>query len=133
MPSPKDGTAGSIVSPKAPKAAQEADKADPGEVEKIKAEQLKTKTGKYGSVKTEPYKPPETAEEKEKKKSWIAIVMMDEAGQPVAGQAYDLELPDGTHQTGCLDEKGQARIEGIDPGACQITFPDLDQDAWEAA
>jgi len=24
-------------------------------------------------------------------------------------------------------------VEGIDPGTCKITFPELDKDAWEKA
>ena len=66
MPSPKSGKAGSAVSPTEPKAAQEADKANPGEVEKVKAEQIKTKTGKYGSEKIKPHRPPQTEGKKKK-------------------------------------------------------------------
>ena len=25
------------------------------------------------------------------------------------------------------------KVEGIDPGNCTVTFPELDKDAWEAA
>ena len=49
------------------------------------------------------------------------------------GERYRIELPDGSTAEGTLDEKGQARVEGIEPGNCKITFPDLDQDAWEKA
>lgn len=132
MPSPKSGKAGSVVSPADPKKAEEADKADPGEVDKVKAEQRKTEAGKYGSVKVKPYKPPETKEEREKKKSWIEIEMVDEEGQPVVGERYKITLPDGeTVAEGTLDSTGLARVDGIEPGTCKITFPQLDQDAWE--
>jgi hypothetical protein len=66
MPSPKSGKAGSAVWPKAPGTPYEADTADPGEVEKYKAEQRKTQSGKYGSSKVAPYKPGQTDEEKKK-------------------------------------------------------------------
>lgn len=133
MPSPKSGNAGSAITPSDPKEAKEADKADPGEVEKIKAEQRQTKSGKYGSVKVKPYKPP-TKEEKKQKKSWIAIKMVDEDNGPIAGETYRITLPDGeTVAEGTLDGKGCARIDGIDPGSCKITFPDLDKSAWEEA
>ena len=132
MPSPKSGSAGSAVSPAATAEAQEADKADPGEVEEIKAEQRQTQTGKYGSEKVKPYKPPETKEEKEKKKSWIEIEMVGEDDKPIVGEAYRITLPDGeTVAEGTLDDKGFARVDGIEPGTCKITFPSLDQDAWE--
>lgn len=126
MPSPKDGKAGTAVTPTDPADANEADKANPGEVEQVKAEQRQTQTGKYGSVKAQPYKPdPE-------KKSWIEIEMVDEEDEPVPGVYYRIKLPDGEQVAeGTLDHKGFARIEGIDPGTCEITFPDLDKDAWE--
>ena len=132
MPSPKSGSAGSVVSPTDPAEALEADVADPGKVEEVKAEQRKTKTGKYGSEKVTPYKPPETKEEKEKKKSWIEIEMVDEDKKPVSGEKYKITLSDGeTVAEGTLDDKGFARLEGIDPGNCKVTFPDLDKEAWE--
>ena len=59
---------------------------------------------------------------------------MDEDDQPVAGERYRITLPDGTTVAqGTLDDKGFARVEGIEPGTCQITFPHLDKDAWEKA
>ncbi len=129
---PKSGKAGTPVDPAAPKAAEDADKADPGEVEEVKAEQRKTQTGKYGSEKVKPYRPPQTTEEKKTKKSWIEIEMVDEEDQPVPGIAYRITLPDGeTVAEGTLDDKGFARVDGIESGNCQITFPDLDQDAWQ--
>ncbi len=132
MPSPKSGTAGSAVSPADPKQPQEADKADPGEVEQIKAEQRQTKTGKYGSVRTKPHKPPKAEEEKKQKKSWIEIEMVDEEDQPVPGERYRITLPDGESVAeGTLDGKGFARVVGIEPGSCKVTFPDLDKGAWE--
>lgn len=132
MPSPKSGSAGSVVSPADPAEAHEADKADPGEVDEVKAEQRQTQSGKYGAVKTKPYKPPETAEEKEKKKSWIEIEMVGEDDKPIPGEPYRITLPDGeTVAEGTLDEKGFARLEGIEPGSCKITFPNLDKEAWE--
>jgi type VI secretion system secreted protein VgrG len=132
----KSGTAGSPVSPADPNAAEEADQADPGEVEKIKAEQRKTQTGKYGTVQVKPYKPPgpsETEPEKEKK-SWIEIKLVDEQNDPVPGEPYSITLPDGeTVASGTLDEKGFARIDGIDPGTCNIAFPQRDKEAWAKA
>jgi len=42
-------------------------------------------------------------------------------------------LADGSIVEGTLDEKGFLRVEGIDPGTCQIVFPKLDKEAWEKA
>ena len=128
MPSPKSGSAGSAVPPADPDAAQEADSANPGEVDSIKASQRQTKTGKYGAAKAKPYKSDKN------KKSWIEIELVDEANQPVPGEQYKITLPDGEAVAGgTLDERGFARVDGIDPGTCKITFPDLNRDAWKPA
>lgn len=129
MPSAKSGKAGSAVKPVAPKDPFEADKADPGEMAKVKSEQQQSQSGKYGSPKEKPQK----KSDDEEKTSWIEIELVDEEGSPVPGEAYKVTLPDGSVNSGTLDEKGFCRIEGIDPGTCQITFPNLDKDAWEKA
>ncbi|OKY76372.1 MAG: hypothetical protein BM485_03800 [Desulfobulbaceae bacterium DB1] len=127
---PKSGKAGAAVTPTAPDVAEDADIADPGKVAKTKEKQLETKSGKYGSETLEPHKP--TEEEKEEK-SWIEIELVDEEDNPIPGEKYKITLPDGKVAQGTLDEKGFARVEGIEPGTCRITFPRLDKDAWEKA
>ena len=67
----------------------------------------------------------------ERGKSCIEIELVDEADQPVQGERYRIILPDGTVRKGTLDSKGKAHIEGISPGNCKITFPNLDKDVWE--
>ena len=128
---PKSGKAGTPVEPAAPKSAEVADSANPGEVEENKAKQRETETGKYGSPDVQPHKPPKTEEEAEEKNSWIEIEMVDEEDLPVSGMGYRITLPDGSVAEGTLDENGFARVEGIVPGTCQITFPSLDKEAWE--
>jgi hypothetical protein len=125
---PKSGKAGSPVDPSAPEGPEEADVGDPIEVATTKAEQAKKKEGKYGAAATDPHKP--TDEDKEEK-SWIEIEMVDEEDAPVPGEKYKITLPDGKVAQGTLDSEGFARVEGIEPGTCQITFPNLDKDAWE--
>ncbi len=126
----KSGNAGSPVSPAAPDAAVDADIADPGEMAEIKAEQLEKKEGKYGSEQVKPHNP---TEEEIEEKSWIEIEMVDEEDEPVPGEKYKITLPDDSVAQGTLDGKGFARVDGIDPGTCKITFPKLDKDAWEKA
>lgn len=138
----KSGKAGTPVDPAAPAAPHEADKADPGEVEKIKAEQRQTKSGKYGSVKTDPFKPPEEGaaassdaaeqhQEEEHPPSWIEIELAGEDDKPIPGEKYRITLPDGTADEGTLDQNGWARVDGFKKGSCKISFPDLDEEAWE--
>lgn len=63
--------------------------------------------------------------------SWIEIQLVDEAGQPVTGERYEIQTSDGKQRTGVTDANGKARIENIAPGECQISFPRLDTEAWE--
>jgi hypothetical protein len=67
----------------------------------------------------------------EEEKTWIEVQLLGEDDQPVAGVAYEIALPDGSVEKGRTDSQGLARIEGIDPGTCQVTFSELDKDAWE--
>ncbi len=129
----KSGTAGTLVSPIAPAEVHEADQADPGVMAAIKAEQIKQKSGKFGTMPVKPHQAPETEEEKEKKPSWIEIELVGEDKKPIPGERYRITLPDNSVAEGTLDDKGSARIDGFEKGACKITFPDLDQDAWEDA
>ena len=133
MPSPKSGSAGSIVAPAQPNAAEDADSANPGEVEEVKAQQMEKKEGKYGATPVQPYKPPQNEEEAEKKPGWIEIELVDEQEKPVAGEKYEVTLPDGSVAKGTLDQNGFARINGIDPGDCKVTFPNLDKEIWKKA
>ena len=137
----KSGTAGKAVPPTVPDKSDDADIADPGKVADIKAEQRQTKSGKYGSEKVKPHKPPteeeeaktidEKEEEKEKKTSWIEIELVGEDDEGIPGVKYKITLPDGSVAEGTLDEKGRARVEGFEKGTCKVCFPDLDKEAWE--
>jgi type VI secretion system secreted protein VgrG len=135
------GTAGSLVSPLSPTQALEAVKADPGAL----AAPLARKTMAPAPLSLQQLAPivrrtpasdapthDPNAEDNREKKSWIEIELLDEAGQPVPGEAYRITLPDGTTVAeGTTDEKGRARVDHIDPGTCKVTFPNLDKDAWE--
>jgi len=135
--SPKSGKAGKPIPPAKPKKAEDADVADPGKVAQAKTEQVQSKTGKYGAPQAKPHKPTSESQSQsggdEKKKTWIEIELVDEAGEPVPGESYEITLPDGSKATGSLDGKGFARVDGIDPGTCKVTFPNLDKDAWNRA
>ena len=62
------------------------------------------------------------------KKHWVEVSLVDQDGNPVADANYEITVPGGSTITGTLNSKGAARVEGIDPGNCKITFPDYDQD-----
>lgn len=124
----KSGKAGSLISPIAPGAAAEAVDAVAGELAEKRHE---TGAPKYAALKARPHRPPESAEEAETKKAWIEIELVDESENAVPGAKYAITLPDGSVASGTLDAQGKARVEGFEPGSCQVTFPDFDQEAWE--
>ena len=149
----KSGKPVTAVEPTDPAEAFEADDAKPGEVAKVKAKQIETKTGKYGSQKVPAHKPlalatsadadtgtganaitdGEDDTENEKKDSWIEIELVGEDGSPIAGEKYEIITPDGTKATGTLNKVGFARVEGFSAGECKVSFPKLDKEAWEKA
>lgn len=65
------------------------------------------------------------------KDDWIEIQLLGEDGEPVPNTKYRVQLPDGRIEEGTLDAEGVAGFEGIAAGSCKITFPELDQEAWE--
>ena len=83
---------------------------------------------------TEP--PPALAEPSpEEETTWIAIELVDDSAppRPVPYARYRITLPDGSPREGRLDAMGLARVDGIDPGTCKVTFPDLDRKTWQKA
>lgn len=66
-------------------------------------------------------------------KTWVEIQLVDADGKPVPNEPYRITAPDGTVSEGSTDGNGVARVDGIDPGNCKITFMALDQQAWSKA
>ena len=62
----------------------------------------------------------------QEQKTWIEIELLDQNLKPVPNEPYEIHLPDGSRRRGTLDENGRARIEGIDPGTCEVTFRNID-------
>jgi type VI secretion system secreted protein VgrG len=68
----------------------------------------------------------------EEQTHWIGVRLLDDNGQPLAGERYVIQLPDGTKVArGYTDKEGKVEVKGIDPGSCEIAFPDLDGATWE--
>lgn len=64
-------------------------------------------------------------------KVWVEIELVGEDGSPIPDERYLVIAPDGSEHRGRTDADGAARIDGIDPGNCQVSFPDLDREAWQ--
>lgn len=62
---------------------------------------------------------------------WIEIELVGEDDKPIPNQKYKVVLPDGTEKSGTLDQNGWARVEGDPQGEYEVSFPELDQDAWK--
>jgi hypothetical protein len=127
MPSAQSGTPCTLVPPTAPSPAQDACDATAGSTDTSSSTQTQ-RQGQAGSTQAPVHKSDPT------KAHWIEVVLVDEQNNPVPGERYAITLPDGvTIASGTLDDKGFARVEGIDAGTCQIAFPDLDGAAWKPA
>ena len=109
-----------LTPPQAPAVADNADDDKPGSKTKLE----RTSEGR----KEKRHKEDET------KKSWIAIKFINEAGEPVPGIRYRITTPGGRRvASGNTNKEGKAMVKCIDPGNCEITFPDLDKDALKEA
>jgi len=58
----------------------------------------------------------------EQQLSWIEIQLVDDDGNAVPNQPYELRLTDGSVREGRLDGRGMARATGIPEGVCQVRF-----------
>lgn len=74
---------------------------------------------------------PRSAPVEEPTKTWVEIELLDHAGKPVPNQSYLVIVPEGVKKSGKLDARGRAKITDIDPGMCQISFPDIDGREWK--
>jgi len=58
---------------------------------------------------------------------WIEIKLEDENGDPIPNESYVIIGPANDKHTGSLDGNGFVRIDGLDPGECEVSFPRLYQ------
>lgn len=65
--------------------------------------------------------------------TWLAIELVDMEGNPVPGQKYEVRRSGKVLKSGKLDGNGFARLDGIEQdGNYEVSFLDLDQEAWQA-
>jgi type VI secretion system secreted protein VgrG len=111
------GTAVNMGSPAKPEDPAEADNDKPGQKMKLEKQSFERKKKK--------------SEDEEKKVSWIGVSLTNEGdGSPCAGESFEVWQGNKCVRSGSLDNKGKARVK-VDPGSYDITFPNLDKDAWK--
>jgi hypothetical protein len=60
--------------------------------------------------------------------TFIGIKLVDQNGDPVPDRRYRSALASGrVLSEGRLDTNGSARVDGLDPSQCIVTFPDIDE------
>jgi len=62
---------------------------------------------------------------------FIEIELKDEDNIPVYGEPFEVITPEGTLASGTTDEKGFARVDGIQPGNATVRFPNRDKTVVE--
>ncbi len=67
---------------------------------------------------------------KKKEPSFIDILLTDEEGNPVPGERYRVTDSDNKVHEGGLDANGKAHVI-VPEGECEVTFPNLDDEAWD--
>jgi hypothetical protein len=63
--------------------------------------------------------------------AWIEIELVDEQGNPVAGEPYWLRLGNQDVIEGALDAKGFARHDPVPEGMCLVRFPARDRHEFQ--
>lgn len=67
----------------------------------------------------------------EKHRHWVEIELIGQDGKPIPNEKYKVVLPDEIIKEGNLDQNGWARFECDPAGDCEVTFPEMDWEAWE--
>jgi hypothetical protein len=73
---------------------------------------------------------PAAPTQRETKRDWIEIEIVYDHGRPYDGNCH-VQLPSGAETDGAPDEDGVVRIDGLLPGSCRVSFPDLDASVWD--
>ena len=93
----------------------------------VKFKGAKVKMDGAGSLTSKQVKLKDIAklQEQSVKKNAMQFQLKDGSGKPLANQAFELKLPDGTIKKGRTDGSGQAKLDDLPPGQHEVSFPGL--------
>lgn len=74
----------------------------------------------------EPPPPPEPIVDTQ----WLRVILRDDRGEPIADVGFEVELDDGSVQTGRTNAAGEGYLLNLPPGRAKIRWPDLHPDDW---
>ena len=64
---------------------------------------------------------------------WIEVQLLGEDDEAISGARCQIVMPNGRTIVRTTDRFGLVRVDGVEEaGNCEISFPDLDSEAWEA-
>jgi hypothetical protein len=69
----------------------------------------------------------------EEELTWVSIELLDQDGAPMAFERFVVIAGNGVTREGRLDVRGRAKVDGLVPGDCKVTFPALDAREWSEA
>jgi len=65
-----------------------------------------------------------------KRPHYVEIVVTHPSGAPAPDQRYRVVDSEGHEHVGFVGADGVGRVNGLPPGSCRISFPDLDDRSW---
>ncbi len=74
--------------------------------------------------------PPEEIPEPEEK-TWLKVQLVDSEGNPVPSEPYRVTGPSDKVYEGTTDANGMVELYDLPEGEYDVTFPELDDSAWE--
>jgi len=65
--------------------------------------------------------------------SALEVVVVDQEGKPQSGIRYEVEDANGKIHEGTTNPEGLVRVDGLPPGMCKVSLPDLDTADWRTS
>ena len=117
----------SAVAPTVPTDPEEPITGDPGQDFVYEHE-----AAPYDPLENAPWQPETPPDKPVEEPHWIGIRLLDDNGEPLPGERFEIVLADGTTVVrGTLDQNGEKELKGLKlPGNCTVRFPDLDGLTW---